>query len=232
MVVLEGLNVTTDDENGCSIPRCQNIHNCIKKVPIFVSSTYLIPSSYPRDGDPVTSGGGASLPGMDVLGVINATEDNGNEIQLPRNAAQPTGGVAPLDTLAGSVTPPFAPPETAIVVDTLPDVPGDSTASSADKSSPPLHKVNKANGKQQQKDKDSARITSSFASSSSQQYANDHVSWATQDSQTGDQLKQKYGKAARICTLMLSENAQPNNMLSGLHPRLRMKPALYGRFHA
>ncbi|KAI5985452.1 hypothetical protein F5J12DRAFT_787408, partial [Pisolithus orientalis] len=85
MVVLEGLKVTMDDDNGCSISRCQNIHNCVTKVPIFVSSTYLIPSSYPRDGDPVTSGGGASLLGMDVLGVINATEDNGNDFQPPRN---------------------------------------------------------------------------------------------------------------------------------------------------
>ncbi|KAI5989777.1 hypothetical protein F5J12DRAFT_786587 [Pisolithus orientalis] len=86
MVVLEGLKVTMDDDNGCSISRCQNIHNCVTKVPIFVSSTYLIPSSYPRDGDPVTSGGGASLPGMDVLGVINATEDNGNDFQPPRKS--------------------------------------------------------------------------------------------------------------------------------------------------
>ncbi|KAI6137546.1 hypothetical protein BKA82DRAFT_4023816 [Pisolithus tinctorius] len=104
MVVLEGLKVTMDDDNGCSIPRCQNIHNCITKVPIFVSSTYLIPSSYPRDGNPVTSGGGTSLPGMDVMGVINATEDNGNDFQPPRNSptlacAATTGVLCNLDVI-------------------------------------------------------------------------------------------------------------------------------------
>ncbi|KAI6138332.1 hypothetical protein BKA82DRAFT_4240979 [Pisolithus tinctorius] len=142
------------------------------------------------------------------------------------DAAQPTGGVAPLDTSAGSVTPPFAPPETATVVDTQPDVPGESTASSADESSLPSCKVNKANGKRQRKDKDSARITSSFASSSSQRYANDHVSWATRDSQTGDQLKQKYGKAARICTLTFSENAQPSahELATLVHVTSKLEP--------
>ncbi|KAI6156694.1 hypothetical protein BKA82DRAFT_4048573 [Pisolithus tinctorius] len=141
---------------------------------------------------------------------IVIVERGRGEQNSTKAAAQPTEGVAPLDTSAGPVTPPAAPPETAVVVGTPPDVSGDSTASSADESSPPLREVNKANGKGKQKDRDSSGLTTSFASISSWRYANDLASWATRDSQAGEQLQRRCEKATSISALEFRENHQPS----------------------
>ncbi|KAI6125841.1 hypothetical protein EDD16DRAFT_1702947 [Pisolithus croceorrhizus] len=126
-----------------------------------------------------------------------------NQNRDPSGATQPTETIAPIDT-TGAVTPPDAtvPPTSSQ------DITGDSTASSADESSPRVDEATKTNGRPKPKTRRSAHITS--MSTSFQRGAHDLVSYATLDSRASVELERKCKKATRICMLTFPEGARPS----------------------
>ncbi|KAI6139451.1 hypothetical protein BKA82DRAFT_948867 [Pisolithus tinctorius] len=85
---------------------------------------------------------------------------------------------------------------------------------------------NKTSGKVKRNRKRSARISSSFASSSSSQWgADDHVSWASRDSLAGDELKLKCEGVTRICRLTFTRTRPSAHELATLlHVTSRLEP--------
>ncbi|KIO05426.1 hypothetical protein M404DRAFT_25553 [Pisolithus tinctorius Marx 270] len=69
--------------------------------------------------------------------------------QFTETAAAPASSGTIL-TPPGAITPPLTPPEIAVAAPTSPDVARDSSPSSAEESSSPLHKANKTSGKQEE----------------------------------------------------------------------------------
>ncbi|KAI6102244.1 hypothetical protein F5141DRAFT_1293713 [Pisolithus sp. B1] len=119
------------------------------------------------------------------------------------DATQPANTIAPVDTMAGAVTPPSitTPPLSS------PDVAGGSTVSSANESSPHVDEATTTKGKTKQK----TRLTSQFPTfSKSPIGTRDFASYATLDSAAGAALEQKCKEATHNCTLRFSEKNRPS----------------------
>ncbi|KAI6124337.1 hypothetical protein EDD17DRAFT_1876452 [Pisolithus thermaeus] len=126
-----------------------------------------------------------------------------NQNRDPSGATQPADTIAPIET-TGAVTPPDAtvPPISSQ------DVTGDSTASSADESSPRVDEATKTNGRPKPKTRPSAHIGS--ISTSFQRSAHDLVNYATLDSTASSELERRCKKATRDCVLTFPEGAGPS----------------------
>ncbi|KAI6101905.1 hypothetical protein F5141DRAFT_273393 [Pisolithus sp. B1] len=118
-----------------------------------------------------------------------------NQNRDPSGATQPTETIAPIET-TGAVTPPDAtvPPTSSQ------DATGDSTASSADESSPRVDEATKTNGRPKPKTRRSAHIAS--MSTSFQRGAHDLVSYATLDSRASSELERAGPSASQLATLL------------------------------
>ncbi|KAI6094463.1 hypothetical protein EDD16DRAFT_1684924 [Pisolithus croceorrhizus] len=127
-----------------------------------------------------------------------------NQNRDSSDATQPTDTIAPLDTTTGAVTPPDAITPSF----SSQDIVGDSTVSSADKSSLHVNEVTKTNGRTNEKARRLAHVSST--SSSFQRGAHDLVSYATLDGSASAELERKCKKAAQICTLTFPEGVGPS----------------------
>ncbi|KAI5989821.1 hypothetical protein F5J12DRAFT_502347 [Pisolithus orientalis] len=116
----------------------------------------------------------------------------------------------PADTVVDATASPPTPPETSA---RSPDV-GDSTASSADESGPPLDKVTKRNRKKMKK-LHTAQIAASL-SSSSERDACDRVYFATRISAAGARVEEMCDKPQRLCTLRFTGAKPTANELATL----------------
>ncbi|KIN95302.1 hypothetical protein M404DRAFT_1007582, partial [Pisolithus tinctorius Marx 270] len=132
---------------------------------------------------------------------IVIAERSGGGVRSPNSdATQAADTIAQMDTAVDATASPLTPPETSAL---SPDV-GDSTASSADESSPPLDK--KMN---------TAQIAASL-SSSSKRDAYDRVYFATRISAAGDRVEEMCDRPRLACTLSFTGAKPTANELATL----------------
>ncbi|KAI5996914.1 hypothetical protein F5J12DRAFT_896050 [Pisolithus orientalis] len=133
--------------------------------------------------------------------IVVAERSGGGVCGPNSDATQAADTLAQTDTAVDATASSLSPPETFVL---LPDV-GDSTASSADESSPPLDKVTKSDGEKKQK-MNTAQIAASFCSGS-ERYASDRVYVATRISAAGAWVEER-PTANELATLLYVTSAQ------------------------
>ncbi|KAI5983449.1 hypothetical protein F5J12DRAFT_899698 [Pisolithus orientalis] len=156
-----------------------------------------------------------SSPDNQHTSIVIAERSGG--AHTPNSDAIPAADThAQTDTAEDAVTSPDltasppTPPETSA---RSPDV-GDSTASSADESSPPLDKVTKSKGKKKQK-MTTAELAAAI-SSSPKRDAHDRVHFGTRLTAAGAQVEEMCDKPQRLCTLSFTDARPTANELATL----------------